>query len=498
MGVVGNGLSIAGARVIAGNIPPPPVPAPTYVTNGLVTYLDAGLASSYAGSGSTWRDTIGGKVFTLYGSNNNIPAYTSANGGAIHFTSSLSQYASGSGPGGLAQWTVEAYVQYLGNTQGGSGAIVADIFDYDNTPPPRYINYTIGGTGGNASTQMGVGTWTETNGWRTIGSYVPTVGNWYQVVGTYDGTNLKMYINSVLSASSAIGVTTSSNNRGIYLMQRWDINSNQFYNGNLGLVRIYNRALSLSEVQQNYSADLVRTANNAPGTPYGSLSFVGTGTDHLQVPSSSVLTLPGDFTTEFYIKPTLDNFSKSATIVGNVAHGSMTMQFTLGGTGGGPRLVTYTDSAGSKGFDFPTSYADVWSHVAFVRKSGVMSAYLNGAVQPAYSHTNNNTTQWNFSEAWIGNRDTVGSTNNAYGGNITNLRVVNGVAVYTGSAFTVPTSPLTTTQAPATNIAAITGSSTVLLLNTTSGSRYLVDSSVNNFNVARTGSITSVSTNPFG
>ena len=67
----------------------------------------------------------------------------------------------------------------------------------------------------------------------------------------------------------------------------------------------------------------------------------------------------------------------------------------------------------------------------------------------------------------------------AYQGYLSNVRIVKGVAVYTGN-FTPSTVPLQATQPAGTNIAAITSTSTGLLLNSVSGSP-LADSSTNSF-----------------
>jgi hypothetical protein len=72
--------------------------------------------------------------------------------------------------------------------------------------------------------------------------------------------------------------------------------------------------------------------------------------------------------------------------------------------------------------------------------------------------------------------------------------MVKGVAVYTGT-FTVPTSPLTSTQSSGTNIAAITGTSTSLL---TLQSTTFIDNSTNNFTITVFGNSQPRQQNPFG
>jgi hypothetical protein len=69
------------------------------------------------------------------------------------------------------------------------------------------------------------------------------------------------------------------------------------------------------------------------------------------------------------------------------------------------------------------------------------------------------------------------SHNNKFVGNMSNIRIVKGTALYTAT-FTPSRSPFT----------AITGTS--LLLNTDNGADFLTDSSVNNFTVINTGTVT--------
>ena len=75
---------------------------------------------------------------------------------------------------------------------------------------------------------------------------MPTLGKWYHVVATYDGTNQKIYVNGVLENTRgsagyrAPSITTKIARRG---------QGTNFINGTLDDVRIYNRALSAAEVQ---------------------------------------------------------------------------------------------------------------------------------------------------------------------------------------------------------------------------------------------------------
>jgi hypothetical protein len=89
------------------------------------------------------------------------------------------------------------------------------------------------------------------------------------------------------------------------------------------------------------------------------------------------------------------------------------------------------------------STANVWIHWAVVRASGVTKIYRNGSLLGSQITDTNNITD-NTTILSIGNTKTPASIA-ALIGNLTNLRWVKGLAVYTGN-FTVPTSTLTATS----------------------------------------------------
>lgn len=65
-----------------------------------------------------------------------------------------------------------------------------------------------------------------------------TTGNWYQVVGAWDGTTASLYVNGALASSHAWpGFNSLSGNQDTRLMRRWD--ADQYWGGKLAIVRIY-------------------------------------------------------------------------------------------------------------------------------------------------------------------------------------------------------------------------------------------------------------------
>jgi len=77
-------------------------------------------------------------------------------------------------------------------------------------------------------------------------------GKWYRVVGTFDSSYVRLYVNNVkYETSNTIG--TLSNNPSIHTRIGTWITSNYFH-GLIDEVRIYNRALSAEEVRGNMFA----------------------------------------------------------------------------------------------------------------------------------------------------------------------------------------------------------------------------------------------------
>jgi hypothetical protein len=150
----------------------------------------------------------------------------------------------------------------------------------------------------------------------------------------------------------------------------------------------------------------------------------------------------------------------------------------------GDFAVRYTASAfivgdGAAGITSSTlPSAGVWNHVAWVGTSGTsQSIYLNGSrvgTGSTYNFIDN------IAGYFIGGRNINTEFFNGY---ISNFRYVRGVAVYSGSTYTVPTLPLQ--PIPGTEI----------LLKTLYGPYFAQDYSPNGYSVALSGLASNPSTN---
>ena len=153
--------------------------------------------------------------------------------------------------------------------------------------------------------------------------------------------------------------------------------------------------------------------------------------------SSSDFTMgTGDFTIEGWVRPSnatenrgifqisanSGGLSSNPTGTLAIGHSSDTFQVYCKNSFGGLSFVT-------------PRYVGVWFHLALVRSSGVLKAYINGVEKASTTDTTN----YNGTYVNVGG---FYSTSYLWKGDISNFRVVKGTAVYT-STFKPPTEPLT-------------------------------------------------------
>lgn len=83
----------------------------------------------------------------------------------------------------------------------------------------------------------------------------PSTTQFSNFCGTYDGANIRLYLNGTLLATQS--QTGTINNGGIGRISGYD-NGGEIWDGNISTFSIYNRALTVTEVLQNYNATKTR------------------------------------------------------------------------------------------------------------------------------------------------------------------------------------------------------------------------------------------------
>lgn len=220
---------------------------PGIVTNGLTLHLDAAQTRSYPGSGTSWSDLTG---INSAGTLTNGPTFSSSNGGSILFDGVNDRVDL---PAGFSNFTsgltFEAWVrpqtglpQYGRIIELGNGVRTNNIFFYApgngyiclEMQYPDGVNQTIGGCSAINALTFDV---------------------WQHWVGMLTGTQVILYKNGVQSGNPTGQTNLPTNtSRTVNSIGTTSGNYREFWKGNIAQLRIYNRALSATEVGQNYNA----------------------------------------------------------------------------------------------------------------------------------------------------------------------------------------------------------------------------------------------------
>ena len=80
-----------------------------------------------------------------------------------------------------------------------------------------------------------------------------TANAWHHVVGTYDGTNKKLYMNGSLIDTVSESGAIDNDDVSLTIGARED-GMDWYFNGNIDDAKIYSRALTQAEVTRNYNA----------------------------------------------------------------------------------------------------------------------------------------------------------------------------------------------------------------------------------------------------
>lgn len=225
----------AGRRKSAGLAPP--------VSSGLELWYDPSNSASYPGSGTTLYDlSSSGVNATISGSLTDAGNWFTFTGSQSIQTGNLSGLSAG------WQHTLEVWV---------NASAVGSVFSDTGSGPTNTGYHTTGleiysaGPFYLSNAMLWNGTATTRVGGGTV-----SLNTWYQIVRVYNGSNTAYgYVNKVKSSTTSI--TWSTPSPGWYLnfgaSDSTYFASGAAFQGKLGVIRLYNRALTDAEVTENYN-----------------------------------------------------------------------------------------------------------------------------------------------------------------------------------------------------------------------------------------------------
>ena len=236
--------------------------------SSLLVHLDAGNIKSYPGSGATWSDISGnGNHFTLANANSSYYTYDTSNKGSIDFNRAMPPDAEAGAwaeivttTGSLTansflynDHTVEVWAK-ISNfaptnadaTEGTSALIVYRGyhagFYYNATSITYFVwNGTSSGTGLT----------------RTFSSLGLTQDRWFQIVMSRSGSSFNLYFNGQYVANTTgTPVSTGASSNNLRLASGSGPSGTYSYlaDCNISNVKMYNKALTANEIQQNFNA----------------------------------------------------------------------------------------------------------------------------------------------------------------------------------------------------------------------------------------------------
>lgn len=265
------------------------------------------------------------------------------------------------------------------------------------------------------------GLWNGTAISSTGGTELISFNEWHQVVLTYDGTTCRGYLDGALAGSVNVSWDSPEEDTGSLYMNfgsqdTTDQGDGTYFDGRMGIIRIYNVALSASQVAQNYNAltgnvsSLVTDTivlyydpailasypdvnnswfNLAPSTLTGTMSnitdndsyFSFNGTSSQVAIADNALLEPGggDFSIEIWVR---FNTLKNAVLIGKFTNGGLAADVSYGirsNALGQVRLEVGNGTGATSTGGYQAS-TDIWYQIVGVidNTNNLAYLYING------------------------------------------------------------------------------------------------------------------------
>jgi hypothetical protein len=370
-----------------------------------------------------------------------------------------------------------------------AGSFTVECLVYlQNTNNQAFVAQGVSGNIARFSLAIDGGLWFAQIGGNNINAGTPIANTWTYLAVTFNGTTLTLYVNGTSVGSVATSTSAQATTLAIGTYGTSWVTSGYFLTGYISNVRISNVVRTISTPTAPYISDANTTAlfcqsnrfkdsssNNytinvqsgAPSVqrfnPFGASTaystsviggsgyFDGAG-DSLTVGNPSVnaeLALgANNFTIQAWVYPLGTGvYTILSSLNNSTGNGSYWFQVNGTYSGGGTLQFGYNYVfGGSGGTDIllgtGTLAVGAWSFVAITRDGANVRGYVNGVQVGATNTSIGSRTIYPTNATELIGKNTDSDAFAMYG-YLSNVELVNGTALYTGSTMTVPTAPST-------------------------------------------------------
>jgi hypothetical protein len=219
------------------------------VKDGLVLCLDAANTKSYPSSGSVWYDSSG---LANNGTLTNSPTFTSSSLGEISLNGTTQYAAFGNKFNYTNNITLCSWVYLTAYAAAGGDRTIMTKAESG----AYFLSIQTSAGGGSAyffwEGYMG-------GAYRALTGTTPvSLNKWYFVAATYDGSNLKLYLNGTLDGTLAYSGNFTITSQPFCLGVNPGTTYGSYFAGKIAHASVYDRALTFNEISQNYNATRTR------------------------------------------------------------------------------------------------------------------------------------------------------------------------------------------------------------------------------------------------
>lgn len=210
------------------------------ITDGLVLHLDAANKKSYGGTGTTWNDISG---YKNNGTLVNGPTYED---GSIKFDG-INDYSKVNDNDTLnitesltiSTWFKSVDIQSVQSVVNKFKQLVSLYYGYSLIISPNNHPFVQIGNGSNSK-------------YYNFTNLIYSIGVWENITYTFFDGSVTCFLNDETETITGFPTTIGINSDSLLIGVKDD--ETQYFNGDIGNIKIYNKTLSATEILQNYNA----------------------------------------------------------------------------------------------------------------------------------------------------------------------------------------------------------------------------------------------------